>query len=110
MWIERLQIIGFGNLSDCSIEFEPDKINLVVEPNEFGKSTIAEAILALFYDFPQQRKAEDRIKLRDAKKPLSTQFYKASCDIVHAGQHLRIIRDFSQKSLKVFDLAAQDKE
>lgn len=111
MWIERLNFSGFGKLADTTIEFAPDKLNLVVESNEYGKSTIADALLALLYDFPaHQRASDEKLKDRESHKPLYTNAFKASADLYHQGRSIRVVRDFQDKSLRVFDLSNSDRE
>jgi len=111
MWIERLELIGFGNLGGRKIEFKPDKLNVVVEPNEFGKSTIADAIWAVLFDFPtHQKKSDERLKEREARKPLAGGTYKACLDVVHKGRPLRLVRDFEERTLRVFDRGEADRE
>jgi len=44
----QISVAGFGCLSDESISFSPT-LNLIVGPNEAGKSTLQEAILASLY-------------------------------------------------------------
>src|SRR5271155_2558841 len=111
MWIERLEIIGFGSLAGQKIDFCRDKLNLVVELNEYGKSTIADAIWAVIYDFPtNQKTTDDKLKDRDARKPLSGGSYKVSLDVALEGRKLQIVRDFSERTLKVYDRGSGDIE
>lgn len=111
MWIERLELIGFGNLSGKVIEFAKDKLNCVVEGNEYGKSTMAEAILAVLYDFPaKQKNTDEKLKEREARRPLSGEPFKVCIDIACQGRALRLVRDFGQKTLKVFDRDNADLE
>ena len=111
MWIERVELQGFGNLTGEKIQFRADKLNLVLEPNEHGKSTIAEAIWAVLYDYaPSQRSSENKLKERDARKPLSGGAFKACIDLVHKNRQLRVVRDFNERSVRVFDRGAGDVE
>lgn len=48
MFIKRIEIGQFGNLKDFAISFKPDA-NLIVAPNEWGKSTLIDFIFAVFY-------------------------------------------------------------
>jgi uncharacterized protein YhaN len=50
MQITKLEISGFGNFNQpVFLEFERDRIGLVLGKNETGKSTLVSAIFALFY-------------------------------------------------------------
>ncbi|HEY9774111.1 MAG TPA: AAA family ATPase [Planktothrix sp.] len=106
MWIDRLDVAGFGKLTGEKIEFKPNKLNLIVEPNDYGKSTIAEAIWATLFDFPRnQRALADRLTLRDAfapKRSLNLP-YIASIDVSSQGRSLKVIRDFEDGSLQIVD-------
>jgi hypothetical protein len=37
MWVEKVELTSYGAIQGESIVFSEDKINLVVEPNEYGK-------------------------------------------------------------------------
>jgi chromosome segregation ATPase len=110
MWIEGIEIENFGGISNRVVKFRRDRLNVVVEPNEFGKSTLAEAIWAVLYDYPSGRTTEDRLKGRDARKPLGGGVFKACVDIIWKDRMLRIVRDFSSRTVRVFDRGNSDVE
>lgn len=106
MWIERLEVIGFGNLTGQKIEFDKTKVNIILEPNEYGKSTIAEAIWAILYDYPPLETASENGNGRPSpKQPLSGAAFKGYLDLNIDGRRLRVIRDFVERSVKVLDLS-----
>jgi chromosome segregation ATPase len=108
MWIERIDFAGFGKLTGEKVEFKPNKLNLIVEPNDYGKSTIAEAIWAIIFDFPRNQKpGHMRMTQREARRPKrTTQLpYIASIDVVAHGRSLKVIRDFDDGSVQVVDRA-----
>ncbi len=51
MRLERVNIAGFGPLSRFEIIFEPKRLNLLIGPNESGKSSFASAIVATLFGF-----------------------------------------------------------
>jgi chromosome segregation ATPase len=107
MWIERIDFAGFGSISGEKIEFVGDKLNLVVEPNEYGKSTMATAIWAILYDFPlSQRTNPARMSDREARRPRKGLDlpYIASIDVRYKGRCLKVIRDFDDSSVQVVDI------
>ncbi|MDB5095267.1 MAG: hypothetical protein JWO85_3368 [Candidatus Eremiobacteraeota bacterium] len=57
MKLRSLQVEGFGRLADRSFDFAPG-LNVVVGPNEAGKSTLAAALVASLYGL--QRGEKDR--------------------------------------------------
>jgi DNA repair exonuclease SbcCD ATPase subunit len=67
MRIERLQLDGFGRF-DQPVEttFGPG-LNVIVGPNESGKSTLREAILAILLGF-EDKGAEDRHRPRGSRR------------------------------------------
>ncbi|MBI2811840.1 MAG: AAA family ATPase [Candidatus Melainabacteria bacterium] len=109
MWIERIDFAGYGNISGEKIEFKDNKLNLVVESNEYGKSTIASAVWAILYDFPE---SGDRAGEREARKPsaASKMPYIASIDITTNGTRLKVIRDFSDGAVQIVDRDQKNKD
>jgi DNA repair protein SbcC/Rad50 len=53
--LRRLQVDGFGRLAEREFGFGPG-LNVVVGPNEAGKSTLAAAIVASLYGLPRTHK------------------------------------------------------
>jgi len=95
MKITRIDFEGFGALTNRTIDFDADKLNLVVEANEFGKSTMVEATWAILYGLPE----------KDTYKPWKEDAtYCASMDLEIGDKKLRIIRDFESESVQVLDL------
>ncbi len=113
MWIERIDFAGYGNISGEKIEFKGNKLNLVVEANEYGKSTIASAVWAILYDFPDhQPEASDRLSEREARRPsaASNMPFIASIDVTSDGTRLKVIRDFSDGAVQVVDRDQANKD
>nr|MDQ2961157.1 ATP-binding protein [Candidatus Dormibacteraeota bacterium] len=48
MRLERLEVGGFGSLSDLDIDFHP-RLTVIVGENESGKSTVHRALRAALY-------------------------------------------------------------
>ncbi len=105
MWIERLDFAGFGNLSGEKIEFKNGKLNLIIEPSQFGKSTIADALWAIIFDFPRGQNFERTMfSLRELRRPAKPQSpYFACVDISTGSRLLKVIRDFNDGSVQVVD-------
>lgn len=95
MKITRIDFEGFGALTNRTIDFDADKLNLVVEANEFGKSTMVEATWAILYGLPEKE------TFKPWKQDAS---FSASMDIEIGEKKLRIIRDFDSESVQVLDL------
>ncbi len=103
MKIHRLRIDGFGNLRGEFI-FSSDRCNLILEPNESGKSTLAEAILAGLYGLPRLRVTRERpITARERFRPWSGGPFRVEIDVEAGGEQLTIRRDFGEESVQVFE-------
>jgi hypothetical protein len=105
MWIERLEFIGFGNLTGQRIEFARNKLSIVVQPNEYGKSTMSEAMWAMLFDYPEWNMAQGGSRPGFERKPLSGAAFKAVLDLDMSDRHMRLIRNFADRNLKVLDLS-----
>ncbi len=103
MKIDRLIIDGFGKIRNQQIRFSPDRVNLLVEENEFGKSTIAEAICAALYGFARGRTTQEKFAGIEAKRPLSGGLYRVASEISVRGHRYRITRDFENESVQIVD-------
>ncbi|HZE89919.1 MAG TPA: AAA family ATPase, partial [Verrucomicrobiae bacterium] len=98
MRIRRLMLRDFGRLRG-EYHFAADRINLILEPNESGKSTLAHAILAALYGFPAgQRRSEARpIPDVDVHRPWSGGEYLVEMDVEAGGRVYTVRRDFGKK-------------
>lgn len=61
MKLISLYIENFGTLSRYCLEFT-DGLTAIVQPNGFGKTTLAEFIRAMFYGFPRKGKTLEKSK------------------------------------------------
>ena len=55
MKLVGLYIENFGGLHQYALDFEAG-ITSLIQPNGFGKTTLAEFIRAMFYGFPRKSK------------------------------------------------------
>ncbi|HZI94091.1 MAG TPA: AAA family ATPase [Patescibacteria group bacterium] len=103
MRIRRLRVDGFGNLKGDFI-FSSDRCNLILEPNESGKSTLAAAVLAALYGFPRERASRDRpIKLKEQYRPWSGGPYAIEMDLECRDRAYTVRRDFDRDTAAVLD-------
>ena len=114
MWVERVELTGYGAIHGESVLFAQEKLNLMVEPNEYGKSTMATAIWSILFDFNDEKSAplvstdgsdskSDFLSQREARKPKSGSVYSARMDVCALERRLTIVRDFQSKTFQVFD-------
>jgi len=51
MRLERVTIDGFGTLAGVDATLEPKRLNLLIGPNECGKSSFASAVVSTLFGF-----------------------------------------------------------
>lgn len=104
MLIEKITLVGFGGITNESVDFKADQVNLLIEPNEFGKSTIAECVWATLFDFSEHSSNKRLSHERENMKPWDEKAaYAAILDLVVGERTLRINRNFAEKTVKVID-------
>jgi uncharacterized protein YhaN len=113
MKLERLRVEGFGCLAEREFEFSPG-LNVVFGPNESGKSTLQQAILAGLFGFYTYRptkggRAPDAEVLAERRyEPLGGGRYACAVEYsLDDGRRYRIERRFGdRRSARVLDLAS----
>lgn len=108
MRLTRIDIEAFGCLSDFTVELAPG-LHVFFGPNEAGKSTLQQAILALLYGFYASENVKRReTALHDRFRPWSDGRYTGRLEYcLQDGREFRVHRDFSNTdvSTTVWDLA-----
>ncbi|MDP8257754.1 MAG: AAA family ATPase [Candidatus Alcyoniella australis] len=94
MRLVSVRLDAFGALRGAQYEFAPG-LNLVLGPNESGKSTIVEAVFGVLFGFKSNRE-------RFLPRPGGGE-YQAGLAIQSAGRLLEITRDFSSNQLRVIE-------
>ena len=105
MWVERIELTNYAGVQGENIIFAQDKLNLVVEPNEYGKSTMATAIWSILYDYPPEssHNPADGLSDKEARRPKKGDTYAGRIDVYSNGRKLAIIRDFNANKFAVYD-------
>jgi DNA repair exonuclease SbcCD ATPase subunit len=99
MKIERLVLHGFGGLRG-EVRFDPDRCNLILAPNESGKSTLVEALVTALYGFPEERRSRHRpITRREAFRPWGQGPYQVELEFRVAGAGYSLHRDLAEDSV-----------
>lgn len=94
MRIERLAIDGFGLHRDLHLEFTPG-LNVLLGPNEAGKSTLHAFLRAMFHGLPRGGPKYE---------PLAGGRHGGALTLARDGERFRVERIFSpRKSLRVLD-------
>lgn len=68
MYIKRVTLADFGRLRG-TIEFAPDRCNIICQDNEYGKTTIMDAVLYTLYNFPTTGFARDVMRPKERYRP-----------------------------------------
>ncbi len=104
MKVRRLRLDSFGCLRG-EFYFSADRLNLILEPNERGKSTLAAAILAALYGFPPgQRRSESRPFTEiDLYKPWAEDGYLVEMEVEIEGRVYTVRRDFARREERIYD-------
>lgn len=98
MKFKKLKVQGFGNLHGVEMKFQPH-LNVILAPNESGKSTLTECLYRCLYGFHVQKKEKTFL---DQYKPLRGDRYAAQLTIEDcAGTSYEVDRDFAAKTVLV---------
>ncbi len=95
MRILSCHIENFGKISDLTIRFS-DGINVINEPNAWGKSTLAAFIKAMFYGFDARKEAGAFDRERNIYRPWQGGAYGGELDFSVNGRNYRISRTFGK--------------
>lgn len=96
MRIKRLHIRGFGRLEAVSLDFD-ERFTLLYGPNESGKSTVFECILAMLYGFPSGRIKSVLENSRIHYMPWNRRVeFGGMLTLVHNGVEYEIDRSFGE--------------
>ena len=111
MKLISLYIENFGTLSGYELTFG-DGITTIVEPNGFGKTTLAEFIRAMFYGFPRKSKTLEKSK-RQKYLPWNGGICGGNLIFEQDGQCFRLERTFGMvpkdDTFTLIDLATNRK-
>lgn len=98
MKLLRCHINNFGVLSNFDKSFT-DGLNIILEPNGWGKSTLAAFIMAVLYGFPRQRKGlEDNPRRR--YRPWQGGNYGGWLEVEFEEATYRLVREFGETPAK----------
>ena len=101
MKINKIQINGFGNITNKTMDFS-DGINIIHGNNESGKSTTVHFIKSMFYGI-NKNKAGNAFSEVDRFKPWKDNDFSGKIEYVHDGKKYLAYRDFNRNNSKVFD-------
>ncbi len=103
----RLNILGFGTLRG-EHRFDPDKLTLVVDDNERGKSTLLAAIVAALYGLSDDRRTHRPLTPLERWRPWEGGAFGVELELECAGEHYTITRDFERGTVAVWNGRGQE--
>jgi len=102
MKLLRLRVAGFGPLRG-EWSFSPDKVNVVVDDNERGKTTVLSAIAAALYGLEDDRRSHRVLTPLERWRPWTGGGFGVELELRSGGRTLSIARDFERGTVTVFD-------
>src|SRR6202022_2860424 len=102
MRLTRIEIEGFGSLQGMDLRFGPT-MNLVVGPNEAGKSTLQEAIVTGLYGLQSgDRGRTVLVERADRWRPWQGGSFALALEAeLEDGTQLRIERDLDAETVRI---------
>ncbi|MGE5174836.1 MAG: ATP-binding protein [Hyphomicrobiales bacterium] len=98
MRLERVLIEGFGPLTMVDVTLEPKRLNLLIGPNESGKSSFASAVLATLFGFANHESEA-------STRPWAGKAHKTALVFSAGAGRYRLRRDFETHEVIVEQLA-----
>ncbi len=97
MYIEKVYLRGFGKFNEMTkFQFEPG-LNIVIGPNESGKTTLLMAILGVLYGLDDRSESKDKSRLNGWE---DEEVYRASLTyVLNDDRRYRIRRDFMENEV-----------
>ncbi len=108
MILRSCYIENFGKISDLRVEFK-NGINVIKQPNAWGKSTLAAFIKVMFFGFDSKKAPGEFEKERNRYRPWQGGVYGGELEFVLGSRAYRISRTFgkTEKSdeFHIYDLS-----
>lgn len=99
MWIRHLRLDGFGRFHDFELALRP-RLNLILGPNDSGKTTLLGAVLRLLFGFGASQAERDEETARCPRQDPGV--YGGGLDLVpDQGEPLLVTRDFSSFRVEI---------
>ena len=107
MKLLECHISGFGAFRDYRLSFD-EGLNIILQPNGWGKTTLSAYIKAMLYGFERKRIRDVSENERLRYKPWSGAKYGGTLDFEHKGEIYRVLREFgaspASDKLKILNL------
>ncbi len=107
MKLLRLRAEGFGPLRGEYV-FDPDRVTLVVDRNEAGKSSLLSAIAAALYGLDSDRRSHRVITPLERWRPWAGEGYALELELSAGGERYVVRRDFARGTVEVRNAEGTD--
>jgi len=107
MKLQRLSIYGFGGLKG-EWAFAADRVNVVLDDNERGKSSLLAAVAAALYGLDDDRRTHRVVTPLERWRPWNGGAYRIALELECASGSYRIARDFDAGHVSVFDRSGRE--
>ena len=107
MKLLRLKADGFGALRG-EIHFDPDRMTVILDDNERGKSTLLAAVTAALYGLNGDRRSHRPLTPLERWKPWDGGTYRVELEFECEGEQYTVSRDFDQGTVAVWSSRGQD--
>jgi hypothetical protein len=107
MKLVNLRIGGFGALQG-EWTFAPDRVNVVLDDNERGKSSLLAAGVAALYGLDADRRSHRVVTPLERWRPWNGGAYRVALDLECASGPYTIARDFEAGHVSVFDRTGRE--
>jgi DNA repair exonuclease SbcCD ATPase subunit len=105
--IRRLRLDGFGALRG-EYTFAGDRLTLLLDDNERGKTTLLSAIAAGLYGLDNDRRSNKVVTPLDRWRPWDGGTYRVELELQTGEGRLTVKRDFDRGTIEVFDMDGRE--
>jgi DNA repair exonuclease SbcCD ATPase subunit len=107
MRLLRLRVDGFGLLRG-EYHFNRNRVTLIVDRNETGKSSLLAAISAALYGLDDDRRSHKVMTPVDRWRPWDGGSYRVELELECEGEVVTVKRDFERGTVEVWDERGQE--
>ena len=107
MKLLRLKADGFGALRG-EIHFDPDRVTVILDDNERGKSTLLAAVAAALYGLEGDRRSHRPLTPLERWKPWDGGPYRVELELEWEAERYTISRDFDLGTVSVWSGRGKD--
>jgi DNA repair exonuclease SbcCD ATPase subunit len=107
MKLLRLRVAGFGPLRG-EFEFDPERVTVIVDENERGKSSLLAAVTAALYGLENDRRSHRVLTPLDRWRPWDGGAFGVELELESGGERYSVRRDFERGTVEVWNDRGQE--